>query len=347
MVRGNAKDLTVPPAGAEEFAFLARRLGYTRGPDGRPARERLGAEMNHHLEAVRGRRPPPLPPPRPVTVAGSLRPCPTPRAHRGPHPRDADHFAPRRHAALRTAAEHLSWLLSRGYVNPSALKLVGDRFDLTDRQRTAVLRSACPDAARADRAARRLAPTELAGRTLRVDGFNLVTTVEAALAGGVLLRGRDGVLRDMASMHGNYRRVAETLPALAAIRTALDRADPAAVHWLLDRPVSNSGRLAGWIRDAAGDRPWTVRCVPDPDALLLPAARLDEGARLDEEEEDDDEPGGFVAITADAGVLDRCGAWCDLAGPVAAGLPGGGANLVDLSDGDGTFDTTGSAPLSD
>jgi glutamate-ammonia-ligase adenylyltransferase len=28
MVRGNTRDLTVPPAGSEEFAFLARRLGY-------------------------------------------------------------------------------------------------------------------------------------------------------------------------------------------------------------------------------------------------------------------------------------------------------------------------------
>ena len=28
MVRGNAKDLTVPPADSEEFEFLARRLGY-------------------------------------------------------------------------------------------------------------------------------------------------------------------------------------------------------------------------------------------------------------------------------------------------------------------------------
>jgi glutamate-ammonia-ligase adenylyltransferase len=28
MVRGNAKDVTVPPADSEEFAFLARRLRY-------------------------------------------------------------------------------------------------------------------------------------------------------------------------------------------------------------------------------------------------------------------------------------------------------------------------------
>lgn len=32
VVRGNSKDLNVPPEGSEEFAFLARRLGYDRDP---------------------------------------------------------------------------------------------------------------------------------------------------------------------------------------------------------------------------------------------------------------------------------------------------------------------------
>ena len=245
---------------------------------------------------------------------------PDTRAHRGPHPRDAVHFAAERLPDLRAAVGHLSWLLSRGYVNPSALKLVGDRFRLTDRQRTAVARCACSDDAVVDRAARRLPLDRLAGKTLRVDGFNVVTTVEAALGGGVLLIGRDGACRDMASMHGNYRRVAETGPALALIRDALDAANPAAVRWLLDRPVSNSGRLAALIRAAAGPRDWTAACVPDPDALLLP------GSRLRGEEE---EPTGFVAATADAGVVDRCGPWCDLAAAAAAAVPG--ARIADLS----------------
>ncbi len=29
MVRGNAKDLVLPPPDSEEFVFLARRVGYT------------------------------------------------------------------------------------------------------------------------------------------------------------------------------------------------------------------------------------------------------------------------------------------------------------------------------
>ena len=88
------------------------------------------------------------------------------------------------------------------------------------------------------------APAEsLAGRPLWLDGYNVLTTVEAALAGGLLLHARDGAYRDMASMHGSYRKVAETQPALEHVgRTAADLGVTECC-WYLDRPVSNSGRL--------------------------------------------------------------------------------------------------------
>ncbi len=47
VVRGNSKDLTVPPEESEEFAFLARRLGYGQQP------ARLRADLTHHMEWVR------------------------------------------------------------------------------------------------------------------------------------------------------------------------------------------------------------------------------------------------------------------------------------------------------
>jgi glutamate-ammonia-ligase adenylyltransferase len=47
MVRGNAKDLTVPPPDSEEFAFLARRLNYSPDQIGQ-----LPADLNRHLLAV-------------------------------------------------------------------------------------------------------------------------------------------------------------------------------------------------------------------------------------------------------------------------------------------------------
>ena len=47
MVRGNAKDLTVPPEDSEEFAFLSRRLGYADDAG------QLQQDLIHHTAAVR------------------------------------------------------------------------------------------------------------------------------------------------------------------------------------------------------------------------------------------------------------------------------------------------------
>jgi hypothetical protein len=226
---------------------------------------------------------------------------PDTRRNRGPHPQDADLFAASRHAVLREAAAHLSWLLSRGYAQRSALKLVGDRCGLTERQRRAVLRSACSDDALARRSARQVTLVQLDGQPVSIDGFNLLTTIEAALAGGVLLIGRDGAVRDMASMHGSYRKVQQTLPALALIGGFCERAGVRRCRWWLDQPVSNSARLRTVMLELAAERGWgwEVELLPDPDARLC---------RTDE-----------IVITADAAILDACQRWYNFAAEIVAG----------------------------
>lgn len=230
------------------------------------------------------------------------------RRHRGPHPRDAALFAAAQHDRLRHAVAELSWLLSRGYPEDAALKLVGDRHALVARQRTAVRRAACTDGARSDRRARRVGLEDVAGRALWVDGFNVVIVAESRLSGGVVFRGRDGALRDLASVHGTWRRVDETARAIEALADALAAAGPSAVRWLLDAPVSNSGRLAALLREAAEARgvTWDVEAVADPDGLLVAASGADPRA---------------VVATADAAILDRCGAWLDLPAEALPGAP--------------------------
>lgn len=222
------------------------------------------------------------------------------RQHRGPHPEDARLFASCCWPSIQMATVHLSWLLSRNYVITSALKLVGDRFALDARQRLAVRRSACSDAARTRRVQHQAQADQIRGRVLDIDGFNLLTNVEAALGGGVILRGRDGCLRDMASVHGSYRKVAETLPALAAIGEVLATLQPAACIWWLDRPVSNSGRVSQLIMALAGRRnwPWQTQLVADPDPLLQESSN--------------------IVVTADSVILDKTRAWFDLASIVVA-----------------------------
>ena len=167
-----------------------------------------------------------------------------------------------------------------------------------------------------------------------LDGYNVLTTIEAALAGGVILAARDGAYRDMASMHGSYRKVAETRPALELLGRTLAALGVSECRWLLDRPVSNSGRLKGIIEELAAARgwPWRVELVPNPDVLLAnPAMGMEaacvgvavqhagvavqlppqlSSAQLPPQQPS---PPAVVAATADSAVLDRCPAWFNLA----------------------------------
>jgi hypothetical protein len=235
------------------------------------------------------------------------------RRHRGPHPEDAELFSNASLPSLRHAVAEISWLLSHNYAPPSALKLVGDRHALAARQRTAIMRAACPDGALRSRCSRRVHPDDVRARPLLIDGFNLLTTLEAALAGGILLLCRDGSLRDLASVHGTWRQVEETTPALQLAAQALADLSPSHILWYLDTPVSNSARLRNLLLATAAPTPhaWRVELVPDPDPLLSAATDL--------------------VVSADSVILDRCGPWLNLARHVVeTHLPA--ARLVDLTD---------------
>lgn len=229
------------------------------------------------------------------------------RKHRGPGPRDLEWFAASNVSTLVSATADLSWLLSRGYAEQSSLKLVGDRYSLVERQRRAVLRSSCSDSALAGRRSRCIEINSLRGQSLSIDGFNLILTIESALGGGVVLGGRDRCYRDLASVHGTYRRVRETIPALELALRNLTDWGVGPSTWLLDAPVSNSGRLAAMIRRVFPG--WKVEVVQSPDRLLSETTD--------------------IVVTADSAVLDRCAKWANLAAAIIdAGIPR--AFVVDL-----------------
>lgn len=218
--------------------------------------------------------------------------------HRGRHPADEALFSAVHLPALRTAVAELSWLLERGYGSTGALKLVGDRHGLRQRQRVAVQRAACSDSARDRRRAKRLDVAALGGRELWIDGFNCIITLEAAMSGGLIFIGRDRAHRDLASVHGSYRRVHETRSAVEAIADLCALQRPEAVRWFLDRPVSNSAMLKGLIEAAVlPGAPWRVELVNSPDRALC-------------------EPGAHVVASSDSVILDRCERWVEVSGAI-------------------------------
>jgi len=221
------------------------------------------------------------------------------RKHRGPHPRDATLFGQSALPALRAAAADLAWLLGRGYAEPSSIKIVGDRYRLVERQRTAVKRCVCTTTQLQSRASRQLPAEMLAGKEIWIDGFNVLVTLESLLGQAVILRGFDGCHRDMASMHGTYRKILDTPQAIELAGQSLAALSVGRCRWLLDSPVSNSGRLKTLLRQIAISNhwQWDVDLVDDPDPILSAEK-------------------GAIVVTADSMILDNCGRWFSLAGQI-------------------------------
>ena len=130
---------------------------------------------------------------------------------------------------------------------------------------------------------------------LWIDGYNVLISLEAALSGGIILHSRDGCFRDMASMHGSYRKVQETVPALHILGELLAEWNVASCRWLLDQPVSNSGRLKTVLQEIAAERGWNWQTllVPDPDRDLMAT--------------------DHIVASSDSQILDNAKQWFNLA----------------------------------
>lgn len=236
---------------------------------------------------------------------------PDTRRRRGPHPKDSACFAEGALDELRRGVADLSWLKGRGYPPKAALKLVGDRYALRDRQRRALQRCAASDEECRLRAERVVPVPDLAGESVVVDGYNVILTLEAALSGGLLLLARDGVLRDLASLSFHYRKLEVTRPAIELLVAAFEELEVAGVECLLDRPISNSARLKRLIESIAADAlvSWRVRLAKRTDAELKASSK--------------------IVASADSAILDVCQRWVNLARYlVETNLPE--ARIVDL-----------------
>lgn len=220
--------------------------------------------------------------------------------HRGADPEDERSFGAGRLPALRQATRDLCWLLDHGYGIASATELVGDRHHLTRRQRRCVPSS------------------QLRGEELWIDGLNVLTAVETALGGGVILIGRDDCCRDVAGLYCRYHKVEETVPGLRALGQCASEWGVRKCQWWVDRPVNNTGRLKRIILEVAAEAgwPWEVELVPNPDRILSTTDQ--------------------IISSSDHVILDRCHRWFNLAREVIAQhVPR--AQVVDL-DPDATGD---------
>jgi hypothetical protein len=140
------------------------------------------------------------------------------------------------------------YLREKGYPEKAALKLVCDRHRLSRTERNSIFRGAVTRSVAEARRKKLVQAEAIVGRTLGIDWYNVLITVESYLKGMPVFIADDGVLRDCAATHGGYRRSALTERALREIIAALGAMAPGRIDAFLDSPIAHSAHMAEEVR---------------------------------------------------------------------------------------------------
>jgi hypothetical protein len=217
-----------------------------------------------------------------------------------------DHFlfdAPQARNNLLQALEDMRYLLSRNYPPKASLALVGNRYQLVQRQLQALQGMACSAEEISKRKEKELSPAALKDQTILLDGFNVLIILETALSGGFIFEGLDGCYRDIASVHGTYKKAQHTEEALVITGNTLQQLQLQKVMWVFDAPISNSGKLKGVCYELAEKHsfPWEIILDNHPDKYLI------------------DNKG--LVCSSDGWVLNECAAWFNLGAYIINNIP--------------------------
>jgi len=96
---------------------------------------------------------------------------------------------------------------------------------------------------------KRMKITWVRGKTLGVDGYNVLITAESILSDKEVVMCDDGFIRDLRGIFGKYRISGLTDRALREILNLIRRSGAKKVHILFDKQVSRSGELASVTRN--------------------------------------------------------------------------------------------------
>lgn len=162
---------------------------------------------------------------------------------RGYNENDKRWFSGKELIKLKKAKVEIEWLLDREYKLEPVVIFVGDRYQLSTRQRDALKRTVCTTKDKNIRNQKRLSTENISEGCINVDGFNLIITLEVALSGSTLIVGSDDNIRDLAGLRGTYRIIDKTDDALMLIGSFLNKYNCKEIKFYLDKPVSNSGNL--------------------------------------------------------------------------------------------------------
>lgn len=197
---------------------------------------------------------------------------------------------------LKLGVQDMQYLLTRGYAEKAASELVGNRYRLKTRQIQALRGAAASDMQIHDRKLKQLEASDLRGKIIYLDGFNVLILLESLLSEAYIFEGLDGCFRDLSGVHGTYKRVNQTQRVVEMVAGFFNKNEIQKLVWVFDQPVSNSGRIKQLILGFAlsNQLNWDAELQYNPDKSLAENSE--------------------IIISSDAWILDHCKEWFNLIG---------------------------------
>jgi hypothetical protein len=146
---------------------------------------------------------------------------------------------------LLNATADLKFLLNRDYNKKAALEFVGNHYLLDKDERNYLQRKVYSTDKVKDRKSKIIPLSKIKGKTLLIDGYNVLITVESICnSDESIVVCDDGILRDINAVFGKYKCKDETTTALNSIIALVKIYSPSDIQFFFDSQVSKSGELA-------------------------------------------------------------------------------------------------------
>lgn len=142
----------------------------------------------------------------------------------------------------------LRYLLNQGYPRDSAVEFVSDHYRLRSEERHILFRCVFSTEDIEDHLSRLIDISEVEGKEVGIDGYNVLITVESILNGEKVILCDDGIVRDLQAIFGKYKMSESTEKTVIKIIKKLKEFEPGRIEIFFDKQVSKSGELAGFTR---------------------------------------------------------------------------------------------------
>ncbi len=194
---------------------------------------------------------------------------------------------------LLLAARELAALAQMGYPENPSFSLISAKYSLSEKDLFALRKIVRWPEEAIFNSLKRIPPELAFGKEIRVDGYNVLGTIQAMIEGEPVFLSNDGYVRDITSAYRSFhqRKIADR--AIELLLEELEQVKAGEVLILFDQPVSKSGELSARVRN------------------LLASTGLRGDART-EKSVDFDVPRGEIAASSDVAVIKKAKAVLDL-----------------------------------